>query len=492
MCAKRNESSLGISALLLTVSKVLSFCISLVSLMILSRVRTLEEYGTYSQLLMCTQLVVTVVLLGLPNSINYFLARASTEEEKRDFLSQYFTVVTILSLVSGWILYLCIPGIELYFSNNSIHCFAYFLLFYPWTKIVTENIENLLIVFNKSSFLLIYRLSHSLVSLVVIFFIEIMSWGFETYVIMFLLVEVAYTFFVYGIANWLGKGIKIYLKWEWLKTVLVFSLPLGLASSVGTLHSELDKLLIGFLFSTEELALYTNASKSLPITFISTSLTTVLLPQIAKEIKKDKIDKAVDLWKTTIKISFFINVFFSIGLVVFAEEAIVFLYSEKYIAATSIFAIYSCSYALRCTYYGMVLNSMGQSKYILKVSIMSLILNMVLNVAFYHMFGFSGPALATLISTMIEAGYMIITTARIINISVRDIFPWPSMFKYFGVNIALGCVFLSLKIVNKTFGQINQIAFAFLAAIVWFICYFIICKSDMLTELKKLKNESVD
>ena len=69
----------------LTISKVMSLVIAMVSSMLLSRYRTLEEYGTYSQLLMVINIMTSLLMLGLPNSINYFLSRAETEEEGQRF-----------------------------------------------------------------------------------------------------------------------------------------------------------------------------------------------------------------------------------------------------------------------------------------------------------------------------------------------------------------------------------------------------------------------
>ena len=64
--------SIGSDALKLTISKLITMAIALVNAMLLSRFRTLEEYGTYSQLLLIINLATTFFMLGLPNSINYF------------------------------------------------------------------------------------------------------------------------------------------------------------------------------------------------------------------------------------------------------------------------------------------------------------------------------------------------------------------------------------------------------------------------------------
>lgn len=75
---KNDKSNVGKDGLKLTVSRLITLSIALVSAMLLSRFRTLEEYGTYSQILLVTNIVTSLLMLGLPNSINYFLARAES------------------------------------------------------------------------------------------------------------------------------------------------------------------------------------------------------------------------------------------------------------------------------------------------------------------------------------------------------------------------------------------------------------------------------
>lgn len=72
------SNTVGKNAVVLTASKIITTSISLASVMLLSRFRTLEEYGTYSQTLLVINLATALFMLGLPNSTNYFLALAGT------------------------------------------------------------------------------------------------------------------------------------------------------------------------------------------------------------------------------------------------------------------------------------------------------------------------------------------------------------------------------------------------------------------------------
>lgn len=59
------RNSVGKSTLLITASKLASLGINMVYVMVLSRIRTLEEYGTYSQLLIAVNLISMLFVLGL-------------------------------------------------------------------------------------------------------------------------------------------------------------------------------------------------------------------------------------------------------------------------------------------------------------------------------------------------------------------------------------------------------------------------------------------
>ena len=78
-----NKTSVGKNAVILTGSKIFVSMLGIITAMLLARFRTLEEYGTYSQIIMI-RLVSSILLLGLPNSINYFLSKEKKKQQKED------------------------------------------------------------------------------------------------------------------------------------------------------------------------------------------------------------------------------------------------------------------------------------------------------------------------------------------------------------------------------------------------------------------------
>lgn len=438
-------NSLGKEAVLLTVSKIMTLVITTVTSMMLSRFRTFEEYGTYSQLILVVTLFTSVFMLGLPNSINYFLARANSKEEQQKFLGVYYTLSTILSVVMGIALACAAPLIAAYFKNGAILTFVYFLLLYPWAHVTAASVENILIVYHKTKFLTLYRVFNSVCLLGAVLLVQWLGLGFRAYMITYVGVYCCFAFAVYLIAYRVSGGFRPGLDMQLIRTIFVFSLPLGLSSVVGTLNIEIDKLLIGFLMDTEQMAIYTNASRELPVSFVSASITAVLMPQLTRMLKKDRNRDAIRLWGNATELSYLVICLISAGVFTYAEDVMTLLYSEKYLPGLPVFRIYTLVLLLRCTYFGMVLNAKGRTKEILWAGIASLALNAVLNPLLYWTIGMTGPALATFLSMFVVLLWQLYRTAKCTGVSFMQVFPWKRVGCITLVSVVFAVFFYGVK-----------------------------------------------
>lgn len=444
----------------------------MVTAMILARVRTLQENGTYSQLVLIINLMSSILMLGLPNSINYFLAKANTVEETNQFLSVYYTLSSILSALVGVTLVCLMPTWENYFSNPQIAEFGFFLLICPWTRIICSSAENVLVVLKKTKMLMLYRMFNSVAVLITILSVWISGQSFRVYMIIYIAVESLFAILVYKLVSTYTGVLSFRLNKALIKRIFEFSIPIGLAGIVGTLNIEIDKLLIGRMFSTEVLAVYTYASKEMPVTIIATSLTAVIMPRMVRLFDQGLQDAAIQMWKKVITLSFAVISYLSIGLAVFSKEALTFLYSEQYASGYGVFAVYSICLLTKCTYFGMVLNAKGATRQILFCSVGTLVLNVILNTLLYGYIGFIGPALATLVSAVSMQMLQLMLSARLLDIRFLDIFPWRNIAILSVINLFLaGIGIIILHIVGRS------VLSAMLYAVVWGIVYLLLLKN---------------
>lgn len=466
------KSSIGSDAIKISTSKIITMVISLLSAMLLSRTRSLEEYGIYSQLLLIVNLITTVFMLGLPNSINYFLASEERVEKRQEFLSSYYTLSTLLGIVSGLFAVLLTPFLISYFNNPLLSNFIYFLALIPWTKIIMSSIEYILIIYNRTNYLMIYRILHSISLLLIIAIADYFNLSFIMYILLFVIVEILFSVSVYVIVKNISKRLYISFNKKIMLSIFKFSIPIGLASVVSTLSVELDKLLIGRYFTTEQLAIYTNAARELPVSIITSALTAVLLPLLVRLLRAEKYNKGVELWGISIKLSYIFISIIAFGVFVFAPEVMTILYSEKYIDGTTVFRIYSLLLLLRPTYFGIILNAKGKTKFIFYTSLLSLGLNAVLNSIFYIVIGFNGPAIATLVSVTAVQLLQLIVTGRVINVGLRRLFPWKELLTITIINIIFAIVFGTLKTLLNLDLVIGDVGEALALGGIWTVIYF--------------------
>ncbi|MHA6967270.1 oligosaccharide flippase family protein [Glutamicibacter bergerei] len=444
----------------------------MVTVILLSRTRTLEEYGTYSQLLLVGNLTASIFMLGLPNSVNYFLGKARDIQERKDFLSVYYLLSTCLGIVTGLILVLSVPLIEKYFGNSLITSFAYVLATYPWFQIILSGIDNVFIVYKKMNFLVIFKVSNAILLLAAVIFVDIFQLGFSFYMLIFVGIEVTYCIAVYLIVPKVAGMLSFPRSWKLVRDILVFSIPLGLASSTGIITAQFDKLLIGWKFDTAALAIYTNASRELPVTLLAGSLTAVVMPVIVRLLSRNRISESIFLWGRSTLIGFAFLSFFALGVFTFPGDTLTFLYSEKYSSGAAVMQIYALVLLFRPTYFGMFLSSTGRSKSVLWTSLCTLLLSVVFGLAGYHLFGFIGPALGSLIAIAATQFAQLILTSRYLNVSFARIFPWRGLLYILLLNILLACLAVLAKWMIPIDESVGSVIETLIIGCLWATIYF--------------------
>lgn len=470
----KSGGDIGKDGVKLTISKIITLTLAMISSMLLSRFRTLAEYGTYSQILMISNIATSIFMLGLPTSINYFLSLAVTKEEQNKFLSVFYTLSTILTFIIGLLLVLSISLIASFLNNSLLVSFAYFLALFPWTRIIMGTIENVLVVNKKTWTLMVYRVSNAAIVLLTIIISHFLSLNFNTYMIAFLIVEIVYSVIVYIlVTKYFGK-LTISFDKTLLKNIFAFSIPIGLAGAVGTINIELDKLMISWFFDLEKVAIYSNAGRELPITIIAVSLTSVLLPELVRYFKNGQVDIALSKWRTATILSMIIMSLFVFGIMAFAPDVIKILYSEKYLPGTDVFRVYTILLLLRITYFGIVLNATGNTKYILFSAIFSLIMNIILNFLFYWWFGFVGPAIATLISQLIMNSAQLIITSKIINRPINSLFPFKEVAIILCISLVFFVFFFFIKKWLPLDKYVGSIWESVILGVIWSLTYLML------------------
>ncbi len=478
---------IGNKSAALTFSNVTTLVVTMITSMIIARYRTLEENGTYTQLLLVINTVMPFALLGIPNSITYFLGKASSRRDQEDYLGNYYSLLFLICLTVGIALFLLSSSISNRYNNIEIFKLRYVFLVFPICLQITSTINDVLISVGKVKTLVLYRITYSLVLLLVNILMVIFQWKFETYILIYTIVLVTLSIVVIAIIYFaVGFQRFFFIDKDLIRSILKFSIPMGISTVIGTLTLEFDKLFISMKYSTEVLGMYNYVAKELPIIALTNSVTSVLLPATTKLMSKGNKTEAVDIWKKSTIITFSFTMFFSCGVFVFGSQVISILYSDKYLDGLTIFRIYTFTILLRFTYFGLFFNCTGNARRIMYYSLAGLAMNIVLNYVFFYIFGINGPALATVVSLYVTDYLELRGTAKLLNISFLSIMPWKQFLKIACLNVLLGLVFSSVKKYIPLENLVGDNLEAVFLAMVWGITYLIITKNMLLKAWKGL------
>ena len=468
--------SMGKNTVWLTTTKIINTVITMLITMLLSRFRTLEEYGTFSQINIITTVVTTVFALGLPNCVNFFLNRTEKKEEKQDFLSAYFTLGTIISIIIAVILFIAFPLLTSFFKNDALNDYKFAVLMFPWVNLFNSSVENIYIAYNKINLLIAYRMSYAVILLVTVSIFSAVGGSFYVYMIVYMALQAVFVLLLYITSYIISGKIRFNFDKKIISEILKYSIPLGISSIISTLNIELDKIMVGRMFTMEDLAIYTNVAKELPINILTISVTALLLPKMVSLIQGKKESTAVDLWGTSILISSIIICFVNMLLFVLSDSVIGVLYSEKYLPGNAIFKVYTITSLVKITSWQIILVSTKNTKKILHIAIIALSVNFVLNLIFMNLFGMIGAAFATMISEFMSVCIKIYVSSKAIGYSFGKMIPWMKILAIIVLNIILGVLIYGVYNLFKIIID-NIYIGAFISGLVALIIYaFIIIK----------------
>ncbi|UCG33581.1 MAG: oligosaccharide flippase family protein, partial [Phycisphaerales bacterium] len=212
-----------------------------------------------------------------------------------------------------------------------------------------------------------------------------------------------------------------HLPWEILK----YALPLGAAIMVSMTSRTFDRLIISSYYTPADFAVYRNGAFELPIFMLLTaSGFTVLLPEMSRLAHAGRNKDVIRLWSEGVRRCAIFLTPLAVFTFIFADDLIVFLFSEKYRLSVPVFRIYTAGLLIRITMYDNVFVAFGRPKYILFLSIISLCLTVVGCFACIPIFKFYGPAVACLITRYVRIALSLVLVSRVSGVPFRQAVPW--------------------------------------------------------------------
>ena len=441
------RKSLTAKAGILAIANASQHVIMLILAMILSRYLPVADYGSYQQLFMIYTILVTVVSLGLPASIHYFIAKADSKEEEKACITQTYIILLGMSLITSVLFFFLSGLVSKGFHNPELNGLIKIYIWFFFFLTPIQFINQLLVVLDKTKQLAIYRNVFAVLRLVSVAVPVLLKTNLTTIIIS--LVFFSFIQFVYTTVIIFKPYTDVKLCWSksLLKTQTTYSIYIGLASILDIITKQLDQLIISFFFLSGTFAIYANGARELPfIALITSPVMAVLTPTFVRLYKEKKNKEILQIWHESARKIALILFPITAFLILFAKECMIILFSSKYAQSALIFQIYLLTTPLRIVTYGSIMMAMNKTKLIFRASIFALILDTILNLLFIQRFGIIGPAISTVLVLYFLAGYYLINIKNGLKIKYAQVMPWKKIFKLIVISILPLIIILPIKL----------------------------------------------
>jgi len=347
-----------------------------------------------------------VLPIGLDRGIIRFGGEKWPGDPKsfQEYLTQSFTVVSILGIAFSVLLYLSAPWFaEEVFKNSQIEE----VLRWISPAFALISVLRFLAAASRVS----QRMKYGVISeditppLVFLFlFIILFALGFEIRSALIGL-TVSYFFGVLLVLRYIGQLFPGALHWRItsrnrIPELIAFSLPVSLAGLFATLIIWLNRLMVGYFRPEVEVGFYQASSQvSLIFVIILGATNAVFTPIIVKLIAQRQINALNDLYKITTKWGFYASIPFFLVILVAPNEIMGGIFGSKFIAGSQVLSILAIGQFINVASgsVGQILVMSGHHILWMRVSLLMLSLSLVLNTILSPLIGMNGAAIATTI-----------------------------------------------------------------------------------------------
>lgn len=384
------------------------------------------EYGTIESLMVTRGLVVTFVFMGLPNAVFRFYYRTKDEQERKSIVSTIFFISLGLQIVIAGLFFLKSDWLSTMVLSSPEFAFFFAILAANVFLISFRGIP--FAIFRAKKRAIAYSITNLTVGIVTL----LMNILFVAYL------EKGVLGVLYGnlcgalvgfiiVIPALFKDVNFSFNIHFVRRILSFSVPLGLAVIPVTIIFMADRYFIIRLTSLHDLGIYALAYK-----FGSILKAFVIMPFMLAwgpfVFSKESEDNAKDIYAEATRYFVIITLSFVVLISILQIDIVKILTkSSEYQVATKVIPVICYSfffYGLSKIVAGVGIRISGKTYYTTGIMLTGMCVNIAGNYILINSFGFFGAAYS-LLSTFIVVFFLsYISSVRLyrVNYEVANIF----------------------------------------------------------------------
>lgn len=454
--------SLSDRAGFLVLANFIKYAVGFAMPMVLVRVLTQHDYGSYQQMILISTAAAGVLTLGLPTSIYYFYSHVG---EKK--IPALIAQTSIMLLVSGILASLIVILGADYFSkslNNPsmaglLQVYALSMVF----MIGSEHCLHFMIAQNRYVLAVTFEILETVVRVLTLLAPMWLGFGFTgliagvvIYAVLRFVVRNTYLFGRSGL-DFSGWRQQIFPRQQ-----LDYSLPIALVSLSSLIGSVFNRAILATTFTPAQYAIYAVGALEIPLDVIfQASVANVLRASLPALVRDGNLVEVTRILREAVrKLSIIVLPSF-IFLLTHSSQFILLLFTSNYEESVHIFRIYLWHMPLHMLVLSLIPHVFGKPKLNLYISLATTLLLLILSYVLLKTIGFYGPAIAVIVSVYVQTILYFIIARRLTKASFFQLVPVRHIALVCGV--AIISAFVSNQVDHFTRSGLLNLVFAGLA-----------------------------
>jgi O-antigen/teichoic acid export membrane protein len=440
-------TSLSDRAGFLIVANLIKYAVGFVMPMVLVRMLSQHDYGSYQQMVLLSTAAMGVLTLGLPTSIYYFYHYVSVKKAPALIVQ-----TTILLAGSGILATLAVffgaDHLASILNNPSmagiLQIYAFSLVF----MIGSEHCLHFMIAQNRYGLAVAFEIAETFVRVLTLLIPLWWGYGF-TGLIVGIVIYSALRFIVRN-GYLLGGGRFAFGGWyrqAFISEQLAHSIPIALVTLTGLVGSTLNRGMLAATFTPAQYAIYAVGALEIPLDVIfQASVANVLRASLPPLVREGNLAEVVRIMReATRKLSIIVLPSF-IFLLGHSYQFITLLFTSHYEESVYVFRIYLWLMPLHILVLSLTPQVFGKPKLNFYITVAMTGVMVLLSYTLLKTIGFYGAAIAAVFTQYVQAAVYLIVVLRLTKSTLGKLLPVGHLIR---VTLAAGLALLVSTFADK-------------------------------------------
>lgn len=417
-------TSLSDRAGFLVVANLVKYAVGFAMPMVLVRILSQNDYGSYQQMILIGNATIGLLTLGLPTSVYYFYHHAG---EKR--IPALIVQTALLLLASGvlasMVMYFGAGRFAASLNNPSIRGLLQLYAISLALTIGSEHCLHFMISQNRYTLAVLFEVLETFVRVLTLLAPLWLGYGFRG-LVAGVVIYAALRFTVRNAYLFSRSGFD-FTGWRRLTfplQQLKYSMPAVLASLSGLIGNTFNRAILATSFTPTQYAIYAVGSLEIPLDVIfQASVANVLRASLPPLVRDGNLAEVVRILREAArKLSIIVLPSF-IFLLGHSAQFILLLFTSAYAESTEVFRIYLWLIPLHMLVLSTVPHVFGKPRLNFYITLAATALLLMLSYGLLKSIGFYGPAIALVASQYIQAIAYLVIVKKLTRSTYRQLLP---------------------------------------------------------------------